>query len=189
MTDYGFHHYSDPNSLMSQKIRHVASMIYGETLLDVGCGDGSFIELVKHDFEHVTGIEPDGDLYRCCYRKFRNESNVSIELKDVFHLPDTEYDCITALDVIEHLDKPYIALLEIRRHLKTGGMFVMTTPNWFDIIRQKLGQCPQHKSAHSGYGWASLARSAGFKHVTIDAIRKPLGHHLFGFCIILKAEK
>jgi SAM-dependent methyltransferase len=42
---------------------------------------------------------------------------------------DRQFDCITACEVIEHLDDPRHFLSECRKLLKDGGLIVISTPN------------------------------------------------------------
>lgn len=44
-------------------------------------------------------------------------------------LPDESFDVITAVEVLEHVDQDELFVSEVRRVLKPGGKFIMTTPN------------------------------------------------------------
>jgi len=59
-------------------------------------------------------------------------SNVSqVVLDDMTHsaLPDASFDCVVAVEVIEHVADDEAFVREIRRVLKPGGQFLATTPN------------------------------------------------------------
>src|SRR5437899_904862 len=49
-----------------------------------------------------------------------------------YHLPfqDEQFDLIFSVDVIEHLEKPLLALHEYNRVCKTGGYIFIQTPNY-----------------------------------------------------------
>lgn len=44
-------------------------------------------------------------------------------------LPNASYDCVVAVEVLEHVDEDAKFVANVRRVLKPGGVFVMTTPN------------------------------------------------------------
>lgn len=44
-------------------------------------------------------------------------------------LPDSTFDCVVAVEVLEHVERDDLFVKEVYRVLKPGGVFVMTTPN------------------------------------------------------------
>ncbi len=82
---------------------------------------------------------------------------------DAFSIPDEQFDCVVAIDVLEHLkqDRPF--LLELNRVLKTGGKAVVTVPNGDDKllankIKWKLGMTPEiYGHTRAGYTTAELS--------------------------------
>lgn len=96
-------------------------------LLDVGCGDGSFLSSMKQLGWNVIGVEPDGKSVSIASEKFGLE---------VFHgslerakFPDKHFDAITMNHVIEHVPNPIELLAECVRVLKPGGKIMVATPN------------------------------------------------------------
>src|SRR5688572_9215592 len=49
--------------------------------------------------------------------------------EDNFPFADNQFDCIVAIDVLEHLDNDQSFLRELRRVLRPGGRAVITVPN------------------------------------------------------------
>jgi SAM-dependent methyltransferase len=65
-------------------------------------------------------------------RLLRRRSNVkSVRYDDMTHsnLPDATYDCVVAVEVLEHTDEDEAFVAEVKRVLKPGCLFLMTTPN------------------------------------------------------------
>ena len=48
------------------------------------------------------------------------------------------FDCITALEIFEHIEEYDKAILEIKRLLKPDGKFIMSTPNIDSILWNTL---------------------------------------------------
>jgi len=78
--------------------------------LDIGCGDGFFLQLSpcseRYGLDELYGEKFEGEL----------------AFEDGF------FDYVTMLAVIEHLDDVPAAFAEVRRVLKPGGDFILTTP-------------------------------------------------------------
>jgi SAM-dependent methyltransferase len=44
-------------------------------------------------------------------------------------MPGSFFDCVVAVEVLEHVDHDFLFVREVHRVLKKGGIFLMTTPN------------------------------------------------------------
>ena len=99
----------------------------GGTLLDVGCGDGSFYPCISAKFEHVYGIDIAPEAVNEAQE--RGMEAVAGDAGGPLPWKDRYFNSIVCLEVIEHLPDPLAALKEIHRVLKPGGHLVLTTPN------------------------------------------------------------
>jgi 2-polyprenyl-3-methyl-5-hydroxy-6-metoxy-1,4-benzoquinol methylase len=96
------------------------------SLLDFGCGDGSFMSRMQRAGWQVSGIEQDpkaADSLRARYG-----FDVRPTLED-FADRVGKFDLITTSHVIEHLADPVAVLRALRRFLRPGGRLVVVTPN------------------------------------------------------------
>jgi SAM-dependent methyltransferase len=88
--------------------------------------------------------------------------------EDEFQVSDSQFDCIVAIDVLEHLREDQPFLKELKRVLKPTGQAVVTVPNGDDKllanrIKWKLGMTPDvYGHTRAGYTVAELS----------DAIRR-----------------
>jgi 2-polyprenyl-3-methyl-5-hydroxy-6-metoxy-1,4-benzoquinol methylase len=97
-------------------------------LLDVGCGDGNFGELLKQTRSlEVWGIEPVTAAAASAATKLDRviEGTFSSELD----LPSNHFDAIVFNDVLEHLFDPTAALRLARTLLRPGGAIIASIPN------------------------------------------------------------
>lgn len=106
-------------------------------ILDVGCGDGSFLA-------HLASSAPDRDIRWIGVDYSEHQLARAAELPYEFHrcdlgdglpFPDTSIDLVHAGEVLEHLYDPDHLLEECARVLRPGGHLVITTPNlqaWYN---------------------------------------------------------
>lgn len=92
-------------------------------LLDIGCGNGWFLEAAKSKFK-VSGVEEN--LQLCKFVKDKLKIKVYNSLKK---LKKNSFDVVTLFDVIEHVKNPILFLKEINRFLKKNGIILIFTPN------------------------------------------------------------
>jgi SAM-dependent methyltransferase len=107
-------------------------------LLDVGCGDGSFLahlaSAVGDDVRgRWVGVDYSHDqLARAAALPFEF---LHCDLGSGIPLPDASMDVVHAAEVIEHLVDPDLMVEECARVLRPGGHVVLTTPNlhaWYN---------------------------------------------------------
>jgi len=96
----------------------------GETILDVGCGDGLFFDRLSA-FGEVEGIEPDADAVT---PGGRWAPRIRIQPFDAAFEPGRRYSLITMLDVLEHLPDAAAALKHAARLLEPSGTLLVTVP-------------------------------------------------------------
>lgn len=97
----------------------------GLKLLDVGCGTGGMAPMLA-SFGEVEGVEGSPDALERARRRFPAFTFHAGSLPD--GLPQGQWDCITAFDVLEHLDQPVAAIAQLKQRLKPEGAFVCTVP-------------------------------------------------------------
>ena len=96
-------------------------------LLDVGCGDGSFLALMDSIGWDVMGCEPDPEAARIAKERFG--LHVIAGMFEDIDITSNSFDAITLSHVIEHTADPYRTLRRCFNMLRNGGSLVLITPN------------------------------------------------------------
>jgi len=94
----------------------------GKRALDVGCGYGEYIQLLSKKGLNVKGIDVDK-------KAIRGQENVIYSHAEKIPFKNENFDIITCIDVLEHVDDYEKSIKEIRRILKKGGKLILTVPN------------------------------------------------------------
>ena len=131
---------------MNQRIRKILEYCRGD-ILDIGCLQHNIDKTnsanwlhgkLCENFKNVVGIDISEDVLKL--RKFGY--TVYRANAENFNL-DKKFDTIVAGELIEHLSNPGNFLECAKRHLKKGGILILTTPNPFWIeywIRKIFGK-------------------------------------------------
>ena len=106
-------------------------------ILDVGCGDGSFLRRMRDAGWDVTGVEPDP----AAVARARERYGIPAILGslDEAELPEASFDAITLSHVIEHVHDPVALLARCRHLLRPTGKVVVVTPNVESLGHQEFG--------------------------------------------------
>jgi len=103
-----------------------------EKVLDVGCGRGFYLKILKGAFPKLRlfGIEINEKYLDIAGRSLAGKS-VVLTLADAIDLPfkNNSFDRIIASEIIEHIKGDEKAVSEIYRTLKPGGVVIASVPN------------------------------------------------------------
>lgn len=156
----------------------------GERLLDVGCGNGLYLDFAKARGAEVYGNDVDEYQLRPIINKHGREKIRIGELKD--NAWDSEFfDDATLWHQLEHDFDPLTTIKEIYRILKPGGTVVVDVPNIDCLERSIFGRywamyaVPSHLNHFSPKSLTKLLEKNGF---AVSEIRfpafKPMGFSL-----------
>ena len=99
-----------------------------KSLVDLGCGDGSWLD--AYSAPDAIGIDIDAArLGVAPGPPARTWTFISADLDAGIPLEDGRVDGVRANQVIEHIRNPLRLVAEVHRVLRPGGAFVATTPN------------------------------------------------------------
>jgi SAM-dependent methyltransferase len=167
--------FSLPEARLQLQQRRLAQYFSGRhAVLDIGCGRGVFLDLLRERGIGGEGVDlmPDA-VARCRAKGHPAELGEAVEfLGDKFE----RYDGILCSHVIEHLEFEPATLLLARcfRALTAGGRLVIVTPNPRDlsIIGEVFWLDPTHRRPYPAVLIESMLASTGFVAIESSA---PLG--------------
>jgi len=141
-------------------------------ILDVGCGSYPYF-LINTVFEDKYGLDPSvsSDVGNIKIKKL-NAVGTKLPYKDNF------FDVVTMLAVFEHIERDKLVgvVKEIRRVLKPGGRFILTTPCvWTDKLLRVMAlfnlvsqeEMKEHTGGFAGKQLAGYFSAAGFNRAKI----------------------
>lgn len=119
-------------------LAELEGMVEGRKLLDVGCATGFFLDAARRRGWDVRGLE----LSRYASDYARRELHLAVETASITAPPQglPRFDAITLWDTIEHLERPDLALQNIRHLLNPGGILVFSTGDYGSVLRRVTGK-------------------------------------------------
>jgi SAM-dependent methyltransferase len=104
-----------------------ARIANGKTALDVACGTGYGAKLLKRRVETILSV----DLSEPALRFGSREYGIRAICANAHELPftSTSLDAVVSLETVEHLARPERFVAEVHRVLRSGGLFLLSTPN------------------------------------------------------------
>lgn len=149
-----------------------SGVVAGKDILDIGSSFGWFEKMaLENGCASVTGIEPKKeDFYRA--EKEVPGARFTVGSALAIPFPDQSFDMVVMFDVIEHIPKNTepIAIKEIRRVLRPGGTFIVSTPfhYWLSNIMDPAWWLIGHRH----YRVKHLARMLQSGGLTVERIEK-----------------
>jgi len=108
----------------------VLSVTPGSLVLDVGAADGSVAQQLVERGCRVVGIEIDPDAAAAAQRYCERVIVGDVETLDLdAELPETDFDVVLLLDVLEHLRDPVAGLRTLADRAKPDGRTIISLPN------------------------------------------------------------
>jgi ubiquinone/menaquinone biosynthesis C-methylase UbiE len=102
-------------------------------LVDIGCGTGANLPMLRRSVGEagsVVGLDFSPLALAHAREELAHLPDLGLSQGDAMQLPlrDQSADCVTMLDVLEHLRDDKCALSEVARVLKPGGALILTVP-------------------------------------------------------------
>lgn len=178
---YSFVHRVRSRLEANRLLRYCAGVPDDARILDVGCGDGFHLRLLRRYGASgwtVEGVDLDR---RAVERASRAGITVHEGTIENAGLPENAYDVVYALQTIEHVADPRAMLAAIFRVLKPGGRLVLVTDNTDALDVRLFGSSywggyhfPRHWYLFNRRALARLGEGVGFRTDRIGTIVSPV---------------
>ncbi|CAA9472017.1 MAG: hypothetical protein AVDCRST_MAG65-838 [uncultured Solirubrobacteraceae bacterium] len=108
--------------LLSREVRA------GERVLDLGCGAGHFLALIRRLGAHPIGVELSERALARAHAREPAAETLLLAADGSIPLGHGSIDLVWCSEVIEHVADVGLLLNEVRRVLRPGGRLLLTTP-------------------------------------------------------------
>jgi SAM-dependent methyltransferase len=146
-------------------------------LLDVGCGLGFMVGTAARRGWDAHGVDLNPDAV--AWARANVSDQIEVGTLGSLDAADGSFDCITLLDLIEHVADPRTELGPVARALRPGGLLVIVTPDAGSIVSRALGshwlemkRAPEHLHFFTRAGLTDMLSSEGFDVVDVRSIGK-----------------
>ena len=106
----------------------IAPFLHGRAL-EIGCGTGTYTELLARRCEEVIAVEIDPAFAARTRERFADRPRVRVVEGDARLLPELgRFDTIVMLDVLEHIEDDVAMLRSLQDRLSPDGRLVLKVP-------------------------------------------------------------
>ncbi len=124
-------------------------------LLEIGCGEGRGIDLLKDKVDSYTAIDKIEAVINQLSSNYPDITFIQDNIPPLNKIENDKFDTVVTFQVIEHIKNDRLFLEEIYRVLKPGGKALITTPN----IKKTLSRNPWHIREYTAQQLTDLAAS------------------------------
>lgn len=134
-------------------------------VLDIGCGNGSFLALMRSAGWDIAGVESDPQAAKLASERLNISVCEEQFGKGIFAA--ASFHAITLHHMIEHVHDPIGVIAECRRLLKPEGLLIIVTPNLSSVGHAFFGadwrglEPPRHLHVFTPRALAACAELAG----------------------------
>ena len=109
-----------------RRYKYMKKYIKNKSVLDFGCGIGTFIKLSNKITKECHGLEINKNLLL----KLKNKSKIFSNIDQI----NSKYDYITMFHVLEHIPNSIEVLKKLKKLLKPKGKLIIEIPHAKDIL-------------------------------------------------------
>lgn len=161
------------DKILTQYLKRFASGL----LVDVGCGEKPYASLTEGLVSRHVGIDHPGTQH--------DKANVDIMASAyATGIRSSRVDTVLCTAVLEHLERPQDALMEMARILRPGGYLILSTPLFWH-----LHEAPRDFFRYTRYGLEYLLSTAGLRSVELRPLSGFVVTFAQEFCYVLEALK
>lgn len=154
----------------------IAGYSLKEPILDVGCGDGIFSEILLGKGKLIIGVDLDEIALKEARKRKVYKKLIKCNAKNLPFSSDS-FASVLANSSLEHIENLEPVLKEIYRVLKKRGVFILSAPSekraGYFIFGERENRFFKHLNCWSGETWSSILKEIGFKQVLYQYAGSP----------------
>lgn len=154
-------YYSQTENIYNKRLEKLWNFNHGESLIDIGCGTGDFMQSAGKYYNKVVGIEPSVKEYSVAIKK--GLSVIHAYFDDNLDIKE-KFDAVACNMVFEHLENPCDVLKKMNDILNEGGCGLISIPDGEKIVNDGLYHqfLLEHINYFSLSSISKLAHDCGF---------------------------
>lgn len=170
-------YFENANEMKTILIERTLNSTEEKRLLDIGCGEGFTLDHFQKKNWTVLGLDYSMDgIIRHNPHMEPNviQGNIYKSIEKLISEKE-EFEVITVINVLEHVIDPVNLLIELNKLLVKGGVLIITVPNDFSKLQNKLlkenkisrefwVQYPDHLNYFSNESLIAICEQTGTKH-------------------------
>ncbi len=164
-----------------RRFEQFSGLVTGKKYVDIGCGLGGVLELMKEVTNEPNGVELQKEI-----RELLN--NIGFKVFAGIDDLEIDYDVISMFHVFEHILSPLEFLKKTASKLKSGGKIIIEVPHANDALLKSYQSekfkeftlWSEHIILHTKKSLTVYLENAGFKNVQVHGFQRfPLSNHLY----------
>jgi SAM-dependent methyltransferase len=178
---FGFAHTARQWLEAHRLLRYCNGLGNAARIIDVGCGDGFHLDLLRRYGNSTWSLEGVDASPRAVAAGRNRQLTIHAGRLEDLHLSSESYDLALVIATIEHVENPVQLLIEVARVLRSGGKAVVVTDNTgtadFHIFgRRHWGgyHFPRHWNLFDRRSLVHLAEQAGLEVITVQTSVSPV---------------
>lgn len=141
--------------VVAPNLERIVGLKPNQSLLELGCGQGFFLEKFSHVSDKLTGVDLGASLIEIAKKKIRGAKLLVANAEDPKLLPGQKFDVITVVLAIQNMKNLTAVADNFKRLIKDDGKVVI-------VLNHPAFRVPQHS------GWGT-DESKKVQHRFVDA--------------------
>lgn len=167
------------NLKFSYGLEIIERYIQRGAILDIGCGNGSFLDLARKNGWNCSGTElnlKDLEITRA-----KGQTVINANIEDPY-FKGRAFDVVSLWEVLEHVPDPRATLHNVNSLLNPGGVIFILVPNRDSFINRMLREKSASFTGHCHINFFNAAildillKKEGFEVLHIETLISELGN-------------